>query len=56
MSGFVTGSEPFIIASYVLSGLVIAALSIWACVKLVSARKKLSMLEDVKEAVPPSVS
>lgn len=43
--GYVTGAEPFILASYVISGVLIGGLAIWAVVRLHQARKRLTMLE-----------
>ena len=46
--GYVTDAEPYILASYVISGLVIGGLAVWAVFKLRQARKRLIMLELAK--------
>jgi hypothetical protein len=45
MTGYVTGAEAFVMASYVVSGITLICLAGWTRARLQSARRKLKMLE-----------
>lgn len=49
MTGQITGREEFIIASFVVSALVFAGLTVWSWARLERAKKKLKMLEASEE-------
>lgn len=49
MSGEVTGAEPFILASYLISGAVLIGLGLWTVFRLNSSKKRLKMLEAARK-------
>ncbi|MFC6198206.1 heme exporter protein CcmD [Ponticaulis profundi] len=49
MTGYVSGAEAFIYASYGVSAVLLLVLTGWTWSKLARAKKRLSMLEALRE-------
>lgn len=49
MTGEVTGAEPFIIASYAISAAVLLGLGLWTVFRLISAKKRVVMLDAARK-------
>lgn len=47
--GYVTGSEPYIYASYTVAGVVLVGLAIWSWTQLMTAKKRVKMLEAARK-------